>query len=165
MIGRPRPLLQKKCVDLWAAATEFAPMVKLIGHAGVSVSVYLQDGLFSGPFGRRMAARHLLFFKPEHCPLDCSPAERDMAELRDWCFAWCCCSHICSRALKWSLRPFVSEKDLLESVHVAVSALMRASTGLISEVASFIMTYVTFDLRDPDSVAEVDSVDSDILGR
>ena len=59
MLGRPRPLLQKKCVDLWAAATEFAPMVKLIGHAGVSVSVYLQDGWFSGPFGRRMAARHL----------------------------------------------------------------------------------------------------------
>ena len=39
---------------------------------------------------------------------------------------------------------------------MAVSALMRASTGLISEVAGFIMTYVTFDLPDPDSVAEVE---------
>ena len=85
-IARPRPMLAKKCIDFWSASCEFMPMLKLQGHQGISLSVYLQDGLFSSCFGKRMIARHKLFFEPAHCPLRLSQSERHLAELRDWCF-------------------------------------------------------------------------------
>ena len=77
-------------------------MLKLSGHTGVSATVYLQDGLFAKPFGQIMRARHAVFFMPEHCPLTFqSELDKELAELRDWVFSWCCAAHICSRALKW----------------------------------------------------------------
>ena len=61
-VQRPRPLATKKCADIRAAACDFAPILRLSGHKGVGIHVYLQDGLFAKPFGRRMIARHSLFF-------------------------------------------------------------------------------------------------------
>ena len=61
VMARPRCLGSKKCADLWSAATDFQPMLKLAGHRGISLSVYLQDGLFAKPFAKRMFARHDLF--------------------------------------------------------------------------------------------------------
>ena len=69
-------------------------MLKLAGHSGISISVYLQDGLFAKPFGKMMRARHELFFDPLHCPLRFrSDAERDLAQLRDGVIIWTCCAH------------------------------------------------------------------------
>ena len=59
---RPRLLGFKQCADLWNAACDTCLLLKLSGHKGISVSVYLQDGLFSKPFGRRMVGRHASFF-------------------------------------------------------------------------------------------------------
>ena len=101
-LERPRPLASKKCNDIFAAACDSVPLMKLAGHRGISISLYMQDGLFAVPFGKRMRARHNLFFKSELCPLSFeSPVDRELAELRDWVLSWCCCAHSCSRALKW----------------------------------------------------------------
>ena len=149
-IARPRCLATKKCADLWAAATDFAPMLKLAGHSGVSISVYLQDGLFAKPFAKRMLARHDLFFVAEHCPLPFpSACDRELAELRDWVFTWHCCAHSCSLALKWGLASLVDGDGFFEGVHVAVSGLLRASTGLLLSVPEFIAGSVAFDLPEP----------------
>ena len=59
-------------------------------------------------------------------------------------------------ALKWSLRPYVTDSDLLEGVHVSISSLIRASTGLFRNVAAFIAGFAAFDEPSPDSVAEVE---------
>ena len=109
-IERPRPLASKKCADIFSAACDHVPLMKLAGHKGISIFLYMQDGLFALPFGKRMRARHNLFFKPELCPLPFeSPVDRELAEMRDWVLTWCCCAHSCSRALKWGLRAMVSE--------------------------------------------------------
>ena len=81
-IQRPRPLHTKKCSDIFAACCEFVPVLPLSGHQGISIHVYLQDGLFAKPFGRRMIARHSLFWQRELCPLSfvCEP-DRILAEL------------------------------------------------------------------------------------
>ena len=68
-IEKPRPLAAKKCNDIFSAACDHCPLLKLAGRKGISVSVYLQDGLFAAPFGKIMMARHNLFFKPQFCPL------------------------------------------------------------------------------------------------
>ena len=155
-IARPRPMLAKKCIDFWSASCEFMPMLKLQGHQGISLSVYLQDGLFSSCFGKRMISRHKLFFEPAHCPLRLSQSERHLAELRDWCFYFCCVSHIASRALKWALKPWVVDKDFLEHIHVSISALVRASTALHREVLPFLKSYVAADSVSPPSKAELE---------
>ena len=46
-LARPRILGSKKCSDLFSCAICFQPMLQLMGHTGVSISVYLQDGLRS----------------------------------------------------------------------------------------------------------------------
>ena len=100
VLARPRCLAGKTCADLWAAATDYFPMLELLGHSGISLSVYLQDGLFCKSFALRMARRHDMFFDASHCPLTCDGHERDMAELRDWCFTWHCVAHSCQSCIK-----------------------------------------------------------------
>ena len=144
-IERPRCLAGKKCGDLWTAAFDFQPTLKMMGHRGVSISIYLQDGLFAKPFGKRMLARHQLFFHPDHCPIEfATTASRDLADLRDWALYWRCTAHSCSLALKWALRPFVSA-DILESAHITLASLSHASTALLGEVRHFVVRYVVFD--------------------
>ena len=68
-VQRPRPLATKKCADIWCAAAEFCPVLALSGHTGIGIHCYIQDGLFSKPFGKRMVARHSIFWEKAHCPL------------------------------------------------------------------------------------------------
>ena len=121
------------------------------------MALYLQDGLFALPFGKRMRARHNLFFKPEFCPISFeSPVDRDLAELRDWVLTWTCCAHSCSRALKWGLRGMVTYNDMVDDVHITISSLLRGSTGIHESVPEFIMTSVLFDRPDPTNESEVE---------
>ena len=153
VIARPRCLGSKKCPDLWSAATEFFPMLKLLKHPGISLSLYLQDGLFAKPFAKRMLGRHDMFFDAACFPLAC---DRAMSELRDWCFTWHCVAHSCSLALKWGLGALVVGEKFTEAVHVAVSGLLRASTGLLNSVQEFIGTSVAFDLPDPSDPSDIE---------
>ena len=146
VLARPRCLGGKKCADLWSAAIEFFPMLKLLGHSGISLSVYLQDGLFAKPFAKRMLGRHDMFFDRAHFPFSSQQVDRQVAELRDWCFTWHCVAHSCSLALKWGLAPLALGEEFTEGVHVSVSGLLRASTGLLVSVKEFIGRYVAFDL-------------------
>jgi hypothetical protein len=57
--------------------------------------------------------------------------------------------------LKWGLRSFVAT-DLLESIHVSVSSLLRASTGLLGEVRTFITGNVIFDRPTPTNLEDVE---------
>ena len=158
-LERPRPLMANKCADIWSAACDHVPLLKLCGHSGVSVAVYLQDGLFSKPFGKRMRARHSLFFHPDHCPLTFEDDnDKELAWLRDWVFCWNCCAHSCSSALKWGMLPLVVGDDLIGNVHITISALLRASTGLLMSVPAFIVTYVVFDGAVPVDPMQVENM-------
>ena len=138
-LERPRPLAAKKCNDIFSAACDHCHMLKLSGHKGISVSVYLQDGLFAVPFANRMHARHKLFFK--HCPLQfVDPSDKDMCELQDWVLTWCCVAHSASRALTWGLKPLIPDRELLESIHISISSLLSASTGIHQSVHPFIIS-------------------------
>ena len=130
-------------------------MLKLAQHPGISITVYIQSCLFSKPFGRRMQARHALYFDPEHSPFT-TPAERSVMELRDWVLTGCCHAHSCSRALKWGLKSINFGEQFLQDVHVTISALLRASTGLYLSVLEFVLTSVSFDRDDPDDIADLE---------
>ena len=121
-------------------------MLKLQGHLGISITIYLQDGLMAKPFGKRMQARHKLFFHQQHCPLQFGTvADRELSELRDWVFNLTCAAHSASRSLKWGLMSLVVEFTLLEDVHIVISALLRARTGLHLVVNEFVAGHVVFD--------------------
>ena len=62
-IQRPRPLATKKCADIWCAASEFCLVLALTGHKGIGIHVLIQDGLSAKPFGKRMLARHDIFWR------------------------------------------------------------------------------------------------------
>ena len=156
-IERPRPLLEKKCNDIWVAATDHMAMLKVLGHQGISITVYLQDGLMAKPFAKRMAARHKLFFKRQHCPLQFdSDGDRLLAELRDWVMTLTCAAHSASRALKWGMASLVNEPALLEGVHILISSLLRASTGLHLAVGEHVVGRVVFDRHPPDNIEDLE---------
>ena len=139
------------------AACDHMPLLKLSGHSGISISVYLQDGLFAKALATKMLARHSLFFNPLYCPLPFSHEdERHLADLKDWVLTLTCYAHSCSRALKWGLKSLVSGDDMLEDVHITISSLLRASTGLYQSIPEFVTRFVAFDRADPDSVADVE---------
>ena len=149
-LERPRPLTTKKCVDIWSAACDHSCMLKLQGHTGISLTMYVQDGLFAKPFAARMKARHTLFFTPDMCPLDfASPIDRELAEMKDWVFSKRCVAHSCSTALKWGMKKLVTSETLLEDVHITISALLRGSTGLLKSIPKFLTTFAVFDRPDP----------------
>ena len=103
-----------------------------------------------------MIARHSLFWDKAHCPI-CfdSDADRQLAEMRDWVFASACFAHSCSKALKWGLKSFlVGGDEQLESIHISVSSLLRASQGLFMVVPEFIATYVVLDLPELDNIPD-----------
>ena len=79
-----------------------------------------------------------------------------MDELRDWVFSWCCIAHSCSRALKWGLRDLVLSEDMLVDVHVSMSSLLRASTGLMMAVPQLFSSFVAFDRPPLDNEGEVE---------
>ena len=68
-VQRPRPLATKKCADTFTAGCDFASIMALSGHKGVGIHVYIQDGQFAKPFGRRMIARHCLSSEKRPLPL------------------------------------------------------------------------------------------------
>ena len=158
-IERPRPLAEKKCNDIWVAANDHMAMLKLQGHKGISITFYLQDGLMAKPFGKRMQARHKLFFNPKHCPLKFDDeADLMLSELSDWVFALNCAAHCASRALKWGLMTMVVGESLLEDVHILCSSLLRASTGLHKNVREFVARCVSFDRDPPDNVQDIEAL-------
>ena len=138
---RPRMLASKKCVDVWSAACDNFPLFKLAGHKGNSLSVYLQDGLFSVPFAKRMHSRHSLFFEKKHCPIRFeSDTDREISELKDWVFSFTCVAHASSRSLKGGLKSlFLGGDQSVEDIHVTVSSLLRASAGPSLAVPEFIV--------------------------
>lgn len=149
-LERLRPLTSKKCVDIWSAACDHAGMLKLQGHTGISLTMYVQDGLFAKPFAARMKARHTLLFTPDMCPLDfASPIDRQLAEMKDWVFSTRCVAHSCSTALKWGLKKLVTSETLVEDVHITISALLRGSTGLLNKIPQFLTSFAVFDRPDP----------------
>ena len=59
-------------------------------------------------------------------------------------------AHGCSKALTWGMRHLSLNSDsFLEDIHISVSALLRASTGLVMIVPDFIATHVVFDRPEP----------------
>ena len=156
-LERPRPLETKKCADIWSAACDHAGMLKLQGHCGISLTMYVQDGLFAKPFAARMKARHALFFTPDMCPLDfASPIDRELSDMKDWVFSTRCTAHSCSTALKWGMKKLVTSETLVEDVHITISALLRGSSGLFKSIPQFLTTFAVFDRPDP---ADVDALE------
>ena len=142
---------------MFSAACDHCPILKLSGHKGISVQVYLQDGLFAGPFGKRIQARHNLFRKPEYCPLSFdAPADRDLSELMDWVLFSCCTAHSCSRALTWGLMSVVTDSDLVADVHIIISSLLRASTGIHQSVPQFVISCVMLDRPQPTNSSDIE---------
>ena len=103
-----------------------------------------------------------MFFDGAHCPLSLSMKDRQVAELRYWCFTWHCVAHSCSIALKWGLAFLAVEDSFIEGVHVAVSGLLRCSIGLLISVKEFIGTSVVFDLPDSSELSDIELLWSDL---
>ena len=61
VITPARPMeLGKTCWNIFEAACEHTPLLRLLRHRGMAASVYLQDGLHADGFLMHQRARHAL---------------------------------------------------------------------------------------------------------
>ena len=56
------------------------------------------------------------------------------------------------------MKPLVTGDDMIEDVHVTISALLRTSSGLFMSVPEFIAGFVVFDRPNPTSFDDVENM-------
>jgi hypothetical protein len=147
-VGRPRRLAERKCWNLFTSSTDFFPLAKAVGHCGITLTMYIQDGLMVASFVRRQTARHALFFSPAHHPhLPENSTGLAQAADTDLNLGMRCALHSGSSAIKWGLQPLAS-KELLEDVHIGIASLQNSGHQLNAQLDEFIRTCVSY--RDED---------------
>ena len=135
----PRNLPGKTCWHIMGAAAAH-PCLRLRCPKQLLVTVYLQDGLHAQAFGRRMRARHELFYD-----LDAGSVGELKEEQRclDWVFSYRCILHICSSGLKWGLTPHCSEA-ILDDTHLSIKSARNSTSALVKFVRLHVQVHVRY---------------------
>ena len=78
LISPPRPLrLGRGSWNIFVAAGEFFGTLRSLGHRGISVTVYLQDGALDESSLRKFRGKHEVWYDNDICPVDAG--DRDSA--------------------------------------------------------------------------------------
>ena len=140
MFGPPRGLrLGKTSLNVLTAACDFVPLLRAIGYEGVSITVYLQDGMLFSASLRLFRARHALWhdFQEAEGPHD--PMERD----RDLVIGIKCVAHAIHNSLTWGLGPYCND-ELVDDSFLVISALLNGSSAIHTEVHGALLRVVKF---------------------
>jgi hypothetical protein len=129
---------------IFKSACGATPMDSALGaHGGERVQQhwYLQDGLHSGAFARRMRARHHLY---HHQVADYAGTDEAGRRCdRCWTSGMRCCLHSASSGLKWGMTRH-SSKDILDAVHITIKSCINSSSEILNEIPSFVMARTRF---------------------
>ena len=135
----------RKGWNVFTAACEFCPTLRYMGAPGITVSLYLQDGLFKDCFGEMMIGRHRLYYTSgavrEH-----HVGDVDQLMASDWVLHCKCLCHAVSLSIKWGLTPF-GGKDIVDDAFISIESLRTGSKYLLMAVAPFLRAHLKF--KDP----------------
>jgi hypothetical protein len=143
----PRKLAGRKALNVFTAASEYFPILPSLHTQGISISHYLQDGLFVSSIGRLMDARHRIYHEYANADQDDDTDDGIPRMLLDWTKTERCAAHAGSSAIKWGLDEFTT-KQLLEDVHVVMGSLGQGNEHLHAQVDTFVVQSVSWEARD-----------------
>lgn len=144
----PRPLTEGKgSWNVWSAASEALGTLRSLGHSGIAVTVYLQDGALHESTFTKFRGKHMAWYDHD---LGADRGDGRFLQLSDWVIGVQCTAHACSNALRWGLMSHF-EKHQVEDAHIVVQSLINSSMGLHDRLDLFVQRHMSFvDFRDDD---------------
>ena len=130
--------------NIMNAASQFSPALRSLGHDGLSITVYLQDGaLFESTF-RKWLGLHEVMYHPEHGFVEAD--DRYRLKNSDFVVGVLCCIHCGHNAVDWSLKPLKPDQTS-DNAYIALNCLCQCSTLFHSRVDKFLRRFVYFEDR------------------
>ena len=146
LFTEPIPLTQGK--SAWCqftAAQRFFPMLRTLGHEGVSVSHYCFDRMMQSSLNRKMQQRQGLYYEvvggegPRTGPVA-------LHELLDWHLSTGCSAHDAHNALKWGLECVTRDTgSIVRKLHVTIESLRNAFDLLHGFLKPFVEAKLAFE--------------------
>ena len=127
-------------VNVFTAARQFMSTLRGLGAEGITLNVYVQDGLLHSVLSRLFAGRHALFYHAGFA--DAGRAE----ELRDTdiTISIKCSAHGCANSLKKSFRVVPQTKEAVDDLHIVTQSFIRGSIDLYTSLDEFVHHSVKF---------------------
>lgn len=126
-LAPPRPLGAVKCWDIVGASVEFCETLRAMGHRGIRISHYLQDGLHAKAFLRHARSKHKMLY--EVADFGDEDVDPELLQDMDVVVGGNCKLHVASNGTKWGIRK-VATRDILDNTHIAFMSLIQSSTSL-----------------------------------
>ena len=155
LFTEPVPLTQGK--SAWCqftAAQRFFPMLRALGHKGVSVSHYCFDRMMQSSLNRKMQQRQGLYYEVVGGE---SPRTGPAAlhELLDWHLSTGCAAHDSHNSLKWGLECVTRDTgNIVRKLHVTIESLRNAFDLLHGFLKPFVEAKLAFE-GSPENPQEV----------
>ena len=149
----PKPLTAGKgSWNVWTAAQQTVVHPRDVGHDGIAIMLWLQDGALCESTYRKLRASSEMRYKAEDTDDDDIRARKLLQLNQEWIIPMACKAHVCSNALKWGIQSQVGS-SLVEDAHVCIASLINSSTPLVSSIVTFVQQYMAFvESEVPDSL-------------
>jgi hypothetical protein len=135
--------LGKRAVHVFTAACEFVGTLRQMGHCGVSLNVYLQDGLLHTALTRLFQARHELYYMSG---VDLGEMS-DQLHDTDWTFSIKCSSHACSNSLDKAYGVIEDKAAACDELHIVTCSYINASAVLHCLLDKFVCVRLRYRQR------------------
>ena len=135
----------KSAWHLFSAACAFYPLLRKVGHQGISITHVAADRAVMEPLQRLLHQRSEAYFTQGLGPAagDCS------SWLRTWHLRTGCAAHDMQNALKWSLAPH-GNADIIKDLHIVLESMRNSFTLLHAQLPHFLRSHLVADLPPED---------------
>ena len=129
----------KKNWNLFTASAAFFPLLRKLGHRGITVHHHCMDrGVFSA-LDRSLRQRHQAFYTAGLGP-DLGE-EAFLLELTDWIVGTPCMVHDVQKSLQWALACVVSV-EATQDLHIVMESLRNSFSLLVERLPLFLSTHL-----------------------
>ena len=121
----------------FSAACSHFPMLKKLGHQGISVSHYCFDRALFSSLDRLMRQRHVLYHKVAAAG-GASTGLDALSDLTDWVVSTGCANHDAQNALKWGLASLDCGEEVTKKLHIVIESLRNGYDLLQKALPGFL---------------------------
>ena len=135
----------KSMWHLFSAAASFYPLLRVVGHKGISITHVAADRAVMASLQRLLRQRSEAYFTE-----GLGPAAQDhLSWLRTWHLHTGCAAHDIQNALKWGLASHGST-DVIKDLHIILESLRNSFTLIHERLPAFLEAHLVADMAPAD---------------
>ena len=135
----------KKTFNLFTAANEFFPTLKVLKHSGISVHVYVFDRGLESSLGNALVARHRLTSEEQGFDV----LDAALSGWTSWQISLGCSIHDVHNALKWAVCQGEADNDRTKALHIGNEALKNSFDLILARLPEFLQKHLVFSVELP----------------